>query len=166
MTAPEVPTEGARRSRSGLVIASFALVVALAALGLAVYVWLQSRPLEYTADQQVAAENTACTAFSTVSTGVATNTNLAAPGGNADVTGSLAVAANARVSLIGGGEYLLARIDPATPAELATPLEEFANTLMDFGVASTAGALNTDQQQADRLTRIDSLNASLQELCR
>lgn len=166
MTAPGPPIAPVRRSRAGTVIASIALVVALAALGLGIYVWLQSRPVEYTVDQQVAAKKTACAAFSTVSTGVATNTNLASPGGDADVTGSLAVAANARIALIGGGQYVLTRIEPATSPELADPLEEFAETLMDFGAASMAGALNTDQDQVDRLARIDDLNASITELCR
>ncbi|MGK2881395.1 MAG: hypothetical protein ACSLE6_11545 [Mycobacterium sp.] len=166
MTEPVVPTDGVHRSRFGTVIASIALMVALSALGLAIYTWLQSRPVEYTADQQVAAKKTACAAYSTVSTGVATNTNLAAPGGETDVTGSLAVAANARVALIGGGQYILARIEPATPAEIAEPIDEFADTLLDFGAASTAGALNTDQDQVDRLARIDDLNKTLQRLCR
>lgn len=166
MTVSGPSAEGPRKSRAGTVIALLALVVALIALGLAIYTWRESLPVEYTPDQQVAAKKTACSAYSTVETGVATNTNLSSPGGGADVTGSLAVAANARVALIGGGQYLLERIEPATPADVADPLEEFANTLMDFGVAATAGALNTDQEQADRLARINDLNASLQELCR
>ena len=51
-----------------------------------------------------------CTAFDTVVTGVSLNTNLTAPGGPGDTTGAHAVAANARIALIGGGQYLLNRL--------------------------------------------------------
>lgn len=166
MTDPTPSTDGVRTSRSGPIIASIALVTALVALGFSVYTWLQARPVEYTPEQQQQAKQTACSAFSTVSTGVATNTHLASPGGDANVAGSLAVAANARVALIGGGQYLLNQIEPAISAELADPLTEFATALQDFGAASLAGALNTDPDQAERLTRIEELNNTLQGLCR
>lgn len=147
-------------------MAVFALLVAMASVGLWGYTWWQSgQAVEYTADQQAAAKHTACAAYATVHAGVETNTNLAAPGGNGDVTGALAAAANARVALMGGGQYLLARIDPATPAELAQQLAEFGNALLDFGAAATAGALNTDPPQADLLEQIDGLNNTLAEAC-
>ncbi|WP_197379225.1 hypothetical protein [Mycolicibacterium mengxianglii] len=166
MQAPGDPPSGVRRSRAGVLLASLALVIACAALGLWVYTWLQSRETqEYTLEQQAAAKATACSAYSTVRTGVATNTNLTPPGGEGDVTGALAVAANARVALISGGEYVLNRLDPATPAQLADPLRQFGNALMDFGAAATAGALNTDPGQAALLQQIDGLNATLGQLC-
>jgi hypothetical protein len=34
---------------------------------------------------------------------------------------------NARISLYDGGQYLLARLDPATPPELADAVKKFAN---------------------------------------
>lgn len=152
------------RSRGGVVLAGFATLMAAAALALSIITWLEVRSTpEYTPEQQAAAKTRACAAYATVRTGVATNTNVASPDGG--VTGSLAVAANARIALIGGGEYVLARIDPATPAELADPLRQFADKLMDFGAAATAGALNTDPGQAALLAEIDGLNGTLGQLC-
>ena len=166
MQAPGDTTGNARRSRSGTILSAVAIVLATAALALGGYTWFQSRSTEeYSVEQQAAAKATACAAYATVRTGVATNTNLAAPSGGADVTGSLAVAANARVALIGGGQYVVARVDPATPAELADPLRQFGNKLMDVGAAATAGALNTDPGQAGLLRDIDALNSTLEGLC-
>lgn len=146
-----------------------ALIVALAALGLAG--WAAFKPSArdaapvFTDAQQAEAKATLCAAIDLVRKGVSLNTNLQPPGGDADVTGALAVAANARVALSGGGQYLLARIDPAVPQPLSDDAGAFANTLLDIGAASTAGALNTDADQAARLKEADSLNAKLVEGC-
>lgn len=99
-------------------------------------------------------------------TGVTQNTNLQAPGGPEDAVGNLAIAANARLSLYDGGQYLLARLDPATPPELADAVRTFANNLMDIGAAATAGALNTDPEQSARLRDADSVNSTVDGLCK
>jgi hypothetical protein len=159
-----MPPNGAHRSRSALILAGFAVLLAAAALALWVNTWLQSRSVpEYTPEQRETAQSTACSAYTTVRTGVANNTNLASPDGG--VTGSLAAAANARVALIGGGQYVLARVGPATPTDLADRLQDFGNKLMDFGAAATAGALNTDPGQVALLAEIDALNTTLGQLC-
>ncbi len=106
-----------------------------------------ARP-DYTDAQRSDAKAATCAAFDTVRTGVATNTNVTAPGGPDDIAGALAVAANARVALYDGGQYLLARLDPATPADLAAEIRTFGNQLMDIGAAATAGVPNTDPAQA------------------
>ena len=62
------------------------------------------------------------------------------------------MAGNARLSLIGGGEYLLSRLDDQTPPDLADAVRLFANNLEDIGVNALAGATNDDPQQAARLT--------------
>jgi len=98
--------------------------------------------------------------------GVSLNTNLQPPGGPADITGSLAVAANARISLYDGGQYLLARLDPATPKDLADTVTKFANLLMDIGANATAGAQNSQPEQAARLKEADAANTKLKELCK
>ena len=88
-------------------------------------------------------------------------------GGRArDVTGSQAVAANARVSLYDGGQYLMARLDPATPTDLADTVRDFANNLMDIGANATAGATNEDPDQAARLKDADAANSAITELCK
>jgi len=98
--------------------------------------------------------------------GVSMNTNLQPPGGAADVTGALAVAANARLSLSEGGQYLLARLDPATPKPRGDDARKFANSLIDIGAASIAGALNSDADQATRLKDADALNMKIAEACK
>ena len=152
-----------------------ALVVALAALGLAG--WAAFRPAPrpasepgtdqgYSAAQEAEAKASICAAMNLVRKGVSMNTNLQPPGGAADVTGALAVAANARLSLSEGGQYLLARLDPATPKPLADDARKFANSLIDIGAASIAGALNSDADQATRLKDADALNMKIAEACK
>lgn len=147
-------------------LAVFALVIALAALALSGWTWWQSRTApSYSPEQQSAAQESICRAFASVRTGVATNTHLAAPGGDGDVTGSLAAAANARGALMDGGQYLLARLEPATPPDLADTVRRFANGLLDFGAAATAGAQNSDPEQAGRQRDLDTLSGSLSQMC-
>ncbi len=147
-----------------------ALVLALAALGLSA--WTAFRPARgaadqtYSAGQQNDAKSGVCAAADTVRKGVSLNTNLQSPGGEGDVTGSLAVAANARLALSDGGQYLIARLDPATPSDVAAAVKTFANALMDIGAAATAGIPNTDPVQAARLHDADAANAKVADLCK
>jgi hypothetical protein len=157
--------------RAGGAVSVIALILALAALGLAG--WAAFRPTPkpaadagYSAGQRADAKAATCAAAELVRKGVSLNTNLQSPGGDADVTGSLAVAANARLSLANGGQYLVSRMDPATPTELAADIRDFANTLMDIGAASIAGALNTDPDQAARLSHADAVNVKITEACK
>jgi hypothetical protein len=148
-----------------------ALVVALAALGVAGWAAFKPRATTdtvagYTDAQRADAKAKLCAAADQVRKGVSMNTNLEPPGGEADVTGALAVAANARISLSGGGQYLLAKIDPAAPQPLSDDARAFANTLLDIGAASIAGALNTDPDQAARLKDADGLNTKIVEGCK
>jgi hypothetical protein len=124
-----------------------------------------SREATYSTEQQTEAKQKICAATDLVREGVSLNTNLRPAGGQRDVNGTLAVAANARVSLSSGGQYLLSRLDPATPPELADAVREFANTLADIGAAATAGAQNSDPDQAARLREVDSVNATITKLC-
>jgi len=83
-------------------------------------------------------QNGICESFNVIRNGVQINTNLQPPGGPEDVTGSMAVAANARLALYDGGQYLLARLQPGTPPDLAEAVRKFANNLMDIGARSTS----------------------------
>jgi hypothetical protein len=144
------------------------LILAIAALAVAGWAWYRSEYSKpsYSDTQRAEAKAKACTAMDLVRRGVSLNTNLQPAGGPADVTGSMAVAANARVSLYDGGQYLLAKLDPATPSDLADAVRTFANNLMDIGAAATAGALNTDPDQAARLRDAEAANATVTELCK
>lgn len=159
------------RSQLPLIVVA---VIAVVACGLAAWALLRPVPTPpstaapaptYTDAARADSKAKICAAFATVRTGVSQNTNLTPPGGPEDVTGALAVAANARLSLYDGGQYLLARLDPATAPELADPVRTFGNTLMDIGAAATAGARNTDPQQADRLKEADAANITIANLC-
>ncbi len=104
-----------------------------------------------------------CTAFDTVSKAVTdqTHTDL-----GPDPVAQAAVAGNARLALIGGGQYLLSRLDSATPSELADPVRSFANDLQDIGIHALAGVSNSDNEQAARLTQADLTRKQIVDLCK
>ena len=173
MSSPQAPpshhAEGLPR-RAG-VLAVIAVILSVAALGLSAWTAFQpsaksSAESAYTDSQRNDAKTVVCAAANVVRKGISLNTNLQAPGGEGDVTGSLAVAANARLSLSDGGQYLIARLDPATPTAVADAVRKFANTLLDIGAASTAGSPNTDPDQAARLRSADAENSAVAELCK
>ena len=144
---------------------SAALAVALLSLGVSAAALVRSLDggADYTDEQRAEATARICTAFATVRTGVATNTNVTSPD---DVSGALAAAANARLALSDGGQYLLARLDPAAPADLAAEVTRFADALMDIGAAATAGVPNTDPAQAKRLEAAEAASAAVSNRCR
>jgi hypothetical protein len=156
----------------GRILILLTLVLSVAAIGLSG--WTLFRLLQtgtssagrYTGAERADAKQKICAATNLVRRGVSLNTNLQPAGGPEDVTGTLAVAANARISLSEGGQYLLARLDPATPPELADAVKKFANNLMDIGAAATAGASNSQPEQATRLHDADAANGTITELCK
>ncbi|AGB23286.1 hypothetical protein Mycsm_02962 [Mycobacterium sp. JS623] len=156
-------------SRSWRILLAVTLAVALAAAVLSG--WLLFRVMRehtpnYSDAQRSDAKQKICDATAVVRKGVSLNTNLQPPGGPEDVTGSLAVAANARISLYDGGQYLLVRLDPATPTDLADAVKDFAKLLVDIGANATAGAQNSQPEQAARLKEADAANTKLTELCK
>jgi hypothetical protein len=158
-------TDSPRRAGALTYIALILAIAALAVAGWTLYRSELSKP-SYSDAQRAEAKVKACSAMDLVRRGVSLNTSLAPAGGPDDVTGSMAVAANARVALYDGGQYLLARLDPATPSELADAIRKFADNLMDIGAAATAGAQNTDPDQAARLRDAEAANATVTELCK
>jgi len=103
-----------------------------------------------------------CAAFDTVSEAVPlqTNTDL----GNDPVAQS-AVAANSRLALFGGGQYLLNSLDSETPAELADPVRSFAVTLQHIGMNALAGMTNADPDQVTYLAEGDATRQLIVDLC-
>jgi hypothetical protein len=101
-------------SSLGRILLPITLVIAILAAALSgwlLYRHMQEGPQNapnYTAAQRADAKQKICSTMDLVRKGVSLNTNLQPPGGPEDVTGTLAVAANARVSLFDGGQYLLA----------------------------------------------------------
>lgn len=161
-------------SNSRAVLPIVAVAISVIALGLAGWAAVRSADsrgessgttTSFTDAQHEEAKTKLCAAFDTVRKGVTLNTNASAPGGPEDITGSLAVAANARLAMAAGGQYLLARIDPAAPGELADETRDFANALLDIGAMAIAGIPTSDPVQADRMKTAESLSLSLAARC-
>jgi hypothetical protein len=155
-------------SSRGFIVSVAALVVALVAAGLAVWALVKEPSKEgvFTGTATDDPKGSICESFNVIRNGVQINTNLQPPGGPEDVTGSMAVAANARLALYDGGQYLLARLQPDTPADLADAVRKFANNLMDIGARSTSGIPNSDPGQAARLKEADEANKTITDLCK
>ena len=111
-------------------VAPAALVIAVVAVALAIWalVGASSNGSKTLAGDP---KTRVCAAFGTVSKAVPLQThNDLGP----DPVAQAAVAGNARLSLIGGGEYLLNSLDSATPSQLADPVRSFGNSLQDIGM--------------------------------
>ena len=138
--------------------------LALTALGVAAWAMVMAWPQEEQTVQPTAESKVkVCAAFDTVGRAVQLQTHADL---GPDPAAQTAVAANARLSLIGGGEYLLSRLDDQTPPELADAVRSFANNLDDIGINALAGATNEDPQQAARLTAGEAGRNKIAELCK
>jgi hypothetical protein len=104
-----------------------------------------------------------CSAFNTVAAAVRLETNLDL---GPDPVAQTAVAGNARLALMGGGQYLLNQLDGATPRELADPIRSFANQLQDIGMFALAGVPNNEPQQATRMTEADVTRKQISDACK
>ncbi len=169
------PREGS--GRSPVVIAVSAMLLAIATLGASAYMWRNPMtPFDApTAPTAAAAEPTftdaqreeakakVCDAFLVVSSGVANSSGLQAEDG--DAVGAVAIATNARLALLGGGQYMLDRVDPATEPALAEAARAFGNALMDVGAAAIAQIPNDDPAHQERLKDADEQNGKLQGMC-
>jgi hypothetical protein len=143
-----------------------ALAIAVLALAIAALAWF--RPVHsapaFTAQQTADAKTNVCTASAVARQAVVTNTHLVNPRGN-DQIGTLAVAANARLALLGGGAYLRDRLDaePATPADLAKALKAMAGTMEQLGINYLAGSTSTAQDPLRN--NLDKEIAAINKLC-
>ena len=104
-----------------------------------------------------------CAAFQTTAKAVLSQTNAKL---GPEPVQQAVVAANARLSLLGGGDYLLRQIDPATPRDLAAAVTVFANDIQALGINYLAGAVSTDPAQAELTKRADASMNAITELCR
>ena len=121
---------------ASLALAVIALAVAIAAFFRPVH---ESAPT-FSSQQTADGKTHLCSAYVTVRQGVVANTHLANPVPN-DPAGQLAVAANARLALIGGGTFLRDRLaaEPAAPADLTKAVGSMASTIEELGVGYLAG---------------------------
>ena len=142
-------------------MAAVALLIALAAMGAAAWAIVMAWPQKDDTVQPTAeSKQKVCAAFDTVSKAVPLQTNNDL---GRDPVAQAAVAANARLALIGGGQYLLDSLDASTPAELADPVRSFASTLQDVGMNALAGLSNRDQ--VTRLAEGEQTMSQIVDLC-
>lgn len=166
--SPEEPLPTPSRSRSSRWPMFAALAIAIFAAAVAIAAWFRAAP-ESTSptftDQQITqAKSNVCSAYTAVHQGVVRNTHLTDANPD-DPVGQLAIAANARLALLGGGGYLRDRVAalPATPAELAQAVNSMANTIEQLGVGYLEAASNIvlDPLRHD----LDSQVTQINELC-
>jgi hypothetical protein len=145
-------------------IAPAALVIALIAAGVAGWALLRPTPPSAapvaTPQQSGDPKTNACAAYRTVSTAVSLQTHADA---GTEVQG---VAANARLAMFGGATFLLAHLNPGTPADLADAIRTFATGLQDISMNALAGVSNSDAAQAGRLRDAEATNTRIAELCK
>ncbi len=148
-------------------IAPIALLVAVIAVAVAVWALLRplpaSTPPAPTSQQSADAKGRACNAYHTVTAAVSLQTHADL---GPDPVALQAVAANARLAMSTGASYLLARTDPATPAELAAAIRSFAANLQDISMNALAGVPNDDLAQAARLHDGEATSARIGDLCK
>jgi hypothetical protein len=152
-----------------------ALAIAIIGLAIGVVGWFRpvapsERPVAPVAptytDQQIAnAKTNICAAYEVVKNEVFVNTHRPNPA-EGDEIGSLAVAANGRLALYAGGDYLLKRLagEPATPSKLADAVRALANAYEEAGIRT----LNYEPNSAlDALRHdIDADIAKIDGLCK
>jgi hypothetical protein len=156
-------------------VAPTALVLAVIAIGVAIggALWTAKRTpvqpavtahqAEGTAEQPDAAKARACAAFDMVRKAVSVQTNIDL---GPDVVAKEAVAANARLATLGGSQYLLSRLAPATPADLADAARSFANNLQDVAMDQLVGVPNTDPALAPRLSEAQAASEKIATICK
>ena len=146
------------------VVALLSLLVAMGAIGVAAWALVMAWPQhKETAQPSAESKQTVCAAFDTVSRAVQLQTHADL---GPDPIAQQAVAGNARLSLVGGGEYLRSRLDDQTPPDLAEAVRLFANNLDEIGMNALAGATNDDPQQAARLSAGEDGRNKIAGLCK
>ncbi|MGB3230695.1 MAG: hypothetical protein WA944_20985 [Mycobacterium sp.] len=146
-------------------IAPAALVLAVIAVALAVWGLVRSPSSgssSVSAEPSAEAETEVCAAFELVRNAVSLQTNVDL---GTDRVATQTVAANARLATLGGGQFLLSRLDDAVPAELADEVRAFANNLEYIGMGQLAGASSQDAAQTTRLNDAQASAERIAELC-
>jgi len=102
-------------------------------------------------------------AFDLVVRAVSTQTNIDL---GVDPVAQRAVAGNARLASLGGGDYLRNSVGAATPIELADKLGSFADLLQTVGMYQLVEVTNSDPAQTGRLAEVRAASVDISKLCR
>ncbi|HET9876341.1 MAG TPA: hypothetical protein VFQ37_11325 [Mycobacterium sp.] len=169
--APKAPAKVAHKSGGqGLPawIALAALAVAVIAVALAVIGWFRpsTGPGKFGDQDKQDAKGRICAVTSTVRQATSLNTNMANPVAG-DPIGALAVAANARLALYGGGGFLHERLaeEPATPADVRQAVDAMADTLQELGINYLAGEPADSPKQQPLREKLTSQLGEIDNLC-
>jgi hypothetical protein len=147
-----------------------AIVIALIAVAVAIGAWFRPAPKPETpaaktySDQEVAdAKKAVCDAFDTVHNIVGINTGR---DGGSDPTAILAVAANARIALYDGADYLLEILakNPATPADLSASVNNLADTFRYLTIQYLANKQSAELEAP--LRDADAATVAIQASCK
>jgi hypothetical protein len=164
---PQVPPP--RSSQWPMLIFS---VIALAAIGLAIGSWFRPLPSTkpsaspapiYTGQQVADAKQTVCAAYQKIRQAVSVNTGRS---GGDDPTAIIAVAANARIALYDGGDYLLKTLykNPPTQPDLARSVRTLATAYQQMAVDYLANAPDPEQQSSR--DAVETANAAVYAICK
>jgi hypothetical protein len=148
------------------------LIVSVAAIGLAIAGWLRPLPADradgppppaYTEQQVADAKTRVCAAYNEVHQAVLINTGRDL-GDNP--TSHLAVAANARIALFDGGQFLSAELveEPATPPELASAIRALIKAYEQLAIDYLANVPDAQLKPSeDNLTKTGT---KVYDMCR
>lgn len=151
----------------------FFAVALLATLGVAIAGWFRPEASNkpgslpqaptYSDQQTVEAKAKVCAAYEKVHHAVLANTGRS---GGSDPALLLGVAANARLALYDGGEYLTKTLtqEPATPAGLAGATRALASAYQELAIDYMAEASDTDIQSA--LQTVESTGSKVSGMCK
>lgn len=167
--AVTAPAAASRESVKGRALCNWIapVALALAVIAIAIAVWALMSGGSGTAapdSKQIAdAKVRACTAYTTVRTAVALQTHADL---GADPVAVQAVAANARLAMASGADYLQRQVGDATPAELAGAIRAFTDDLQDISMNAQAGVRNDDPAQSALLRDAEATSTRIAELCK
>lgn len=116
----------------------------------------------YSDEQATDAKNTICAAYSKVHQAVVLNTGRSI---GEDAPSIFAVAANARMALFDGGEYLLAKLndEPATPADLTAAVRSLAEAYQELAIGYLAEVAESESQAG--LAAVDQASEKVFQMC-
>ncbi|MDP7724449.1 hypothetical protein [Mycobacterium sp. TY814] len=143
--------------------------IALVAVGIAIGAWFRPLPKNeplaaptYSSQQVADAKAKVCAAYELVHRGVLANTGRS---GDNDPTTQLGLAANARIALFDGGQYLLKTLqrEPASATDLADATRALADAYQQLALDYLAEA--TDATIATSRQAIETAGGKVRENC-
>lgn len=156
----------ARQAPPWATFAALGLAVLAVVLGLVGWFYPKTGPGKFNDGQRQEAKANICAAQGTARQATGINTNMVNPvPGNP--AGDLAVAANARLALYAGGDYLHQQLaeTPATPKDVAEAAGNMADTMQKLGINYLAGAAPDDAVQQPLRNELNNQIAELDGLC-